>query len=138
MTHEENIVAAARAAINTPFRHQGRIVGRGIDCAGLAIHAFSTAGVDSIDRIGYPRRAGGSMLEDALDSQPGIKRTYGDPVAGDLLLMRFDGDPQHLAICAGATIIHAWAVARKVCEHDFTAEWRSHVVRVYRVKNDGI
>jgi hypothetical protein len=45
--------------------------------------------------------------------------------------MRFSGDPQHLAICAGDTIIHAWQTVGKVAEHRFTDEWKSRVVRVY-------
>lgn len=131
------MIDAAREAIGTPFRHQGRTIGQGIDCAGLMVHAVSSAGVEVIDSPAYSRRSGGGLLEAALDSQPALTRVSGTPQAGDIMLMRFDGDPCHLAICAGTTMIHAWAIARKVCEHDFSRQWQGRVVRVYRVNDDG-
>ena len=137
MIRTELMIAAAREAIGTPFRHQGRTVGKGIDCAGLMVYAMSSAGLDVMDTPTYSRRAGGSMLEAALDSQPALIRVHGIPQAGDILLMRFDGDPCHLAICTGPTMIHAWAIVRKVCEHDFNREWQSRVVRIYRVNENG-
>ena len=103
------MIAAAREAVGTPFRHQGRTVGKGIDCAGLMVYAMSSA----------------------------LIRVHGIPQAGDILLMRFDGDPCHLAICTGPTMIHAWAIVRKVCEHDFDREWQSRVVRIYRINQNG-
>jgi cell wall-associated NlpC family hydrolase len=116
----DDIIAAARAAIGTPFRHQGRIVGRGLDCAGLLAHVARTAGFDPVEVRGYPRRPNGE-LESALERQPFLTRVSGKPEAGDFLLMRFEDDRHfgHLAICAGDTIIHASAHSRKVCEHGF-------------------
>ncbi len=137
MNRVDLMVEAARAAVGTPFRHQGRTVGRGIDCAGLMLHAVSAAGIQVADQSGYSRLAGGRMLEAALDSQPGIAQVHDDPRPGDILLMRFDGEPCHLAMLAGKTIIHAWAITRKVCEHGFTTEWQNRVVRVYRIAEDG-
>lgn len=137
MTLAELMIAAAREAAGTPFRHQGRTVGQGIDCAGLVVHAAQAAGVDVLDQSAYSRRAGGAMLEAALDAQPMLERVAGLPQAGDIMLMRFEGNPCHLAICAGPTMIHAWAIARKVCEHDFSQEWKNRVVRIYRVRENG-
>lgn len=138
MTRAELMIAAAREAVGTQFRHQGRTVGQGIDCAGLVVHAAQAAGVDVLDQSAYSRRAGGAMLEAALDAQPMLERVAGSPQAGDILLMRFEGgDPCHLSVCAGSTMIHAWAIARKVCEHDLSQEWKNRVVRIYRVRENG-
>jgi hypothetical protein len=101
------------------------------------VHAAQAAGISALDVPAYSRRAGGAMLEAALDAQPMLTRVSGMPQAGDIMLLRFDGDPCHLALCAGPTIIHAWAIARKVCEHDFNREWQGRVVRIYRVNDDG-
>lgn len=130
MTADE-IIAAARTAVGTKFRHQGRQIGIGLDCAGLAQHVAASAGVATVDVEGYPNRPFAGQLESTLDAQPGLHRVP-DMQPGDILLMRFDGEPQHLAIFAGRTIIHAYAKARIVCEHDFTPEWVARVVRVYR------
>lgn len=126
------IIAAARSAIGTPFRHQGRTASKALDCAGLVIHVARTVGIEHADVSGYARRPSGGLLESTLDEQPNLTRVF-DMRPGDILLMRFSGDPQHMAILtADDTIVHAYAAGRKVCEHRFSAEWRARVVRVYR------
>ena len=132
----ENVVDAARLAIGTPFKHQGRAIGRGLDCAGLLAHVCTTLGQPVIEQPGYARRPSNGLLEAALDSQPALVRIKEKAQAGDFVLMKFETDaaPSHLGIVAGKTLIHAWAIARKVCEHDFDAEWQRRVVRVYRFK----
>ena len=126
------VVSAARAALGTPFRHQGRTL-RGMDCAGLVVWCAESAGLDYVDQGDYPRMPGGGRLESALEMQPCLVRiptaTAG---AGDVLLIKFKGDPQHLAIHTGENMIHAWETVGKVCEHALD-EWRSgKIVAAYR------
>lgn len=131
----DDIIRAARAVIGTRFRHQGRDPAKGLDCAGLIVHVARVLGMAHDDMAVYPRLPGGSMLEFALDGQPGLVPVKGWPRHGDVLLMRFGGDPQHLALLtADNTIVHAWAIARKVCEHGLTDEWRRRIVRAYRFR----
>lgn len=138
----EQILAAARAEIGTPFRHQGRVSGKALDCAGLICHVAAAVGLEYFDQQGYSRQPSQGLLESALDGQPCLVRVaLADMQAGDVLLMRFAGDPQHLAIFAGWSdvyqgegIIHAWLQARKVCENIMTDEWFNRIVRVYRFK----
>lgn len=131
MIKQSAIVAAAREAVGTRFKHQGRTVGVALDCAGLAQHVAASVGIETTDVEGYPRTPFSGQLEATLEAQPSLVQAQ-DMQPGDVLLMRFDKEPQHLAIYAGETIIHAYAKARIVCEHDFTPEWRSRVVRIYR------
>ena len=136
----DDIISAARSEIGTPFRHQGRLSGKALDCAGLIIMVAKAIGAEYIDFTGYSRHPSDGLLESALDAQSCLDRVaLADMQAGDVLLMRFNTDPQHLAIFAGHSaiyqaegIIHAWLQARKVCEHVLTDEWRSRIVRVYR------
>ena len=135
-----DIIAIARAEVGTPFRHQGRQSGKGLDCAGLVCHVANALGLDYFDQQGYSRHPSQGLLESALDAQPCLVRVaLADMAKGDVLLMRFDGDPQHLAIHAGWSsvyqdegIIHAWLQARKVSENRLTDEWRGRIVRAYR------
>ena len=127
------IIAAARACIGTPFRHQGRLLGFGLDCAGVAVHVARSLGVGVIDISNYGRVPYGGQIERALDSQPDLERVA-TRQPGDLLLMRFASDPQHLAICAGPTIIHAYEAAGKCCEHLLSPAWASRIMRVYRFR----
>lgn len=128
----DDIIAAARSALDTPFRHQGRRVGEGMDCAGLLRHVCDILGVPCIDESGYPRRPYRGMIESSLDSQPSLKRAFDGLLPGDVLLMRFAGEPQHIAIFTGTGIIHALQSIGKVCEHGFTGPWPRRLVRIYR------
>ena len=127
----DNIIAAARRAVGTPFRHQGRAPGVALDCAGLALHVAGAVGVAAIDKEGYPRQPFGGVLEATLNEQPGLVQVFA-MLPGDILLMRFKAGPQHLGIVTGTTLIHAYAPSRIVCEHDFTPEWAARVVAIYR------
>lgn len=132
----EDVVAAARECLGTPFAHQGRVVGVGLDCAGLAVHAVRAAGVDVLDFAGYGRTPNKGHLAASLDAQPMLERVHNisDRAAGDILLMRFLGEPQHVAICTGPGIVHAYEAVGTCCEHDLCAKWVQRIVRVYRVK----
>lgn len=129
----DDILSAARGCIGTPFRHQGRIPGVALDCAGLVVAVAKEIGADYIDRPGYSRNPSGGLLESALDDQPCLERVT-DRQPGDVLLMRFKGEPQHLAICAGETVIHSYEAVGKVCEHRLADVWVSRIVRAYRFK----
>lgn len=130
----DDILCAARACLETPFRHQGRAIGVGLDCAGLLIVVARQLGFDPIDVDGYGRTPAGGLLESALDRQACLRRIgdIGTRQPGDLLLLRFAGDPQHLAIDAGETMIHAYASVGKCCEHRLSLPWAARIVRVYR------
>ena len=126
-----DIIAAARSCLGTPFVHQGRIPGVALDCAGLVIAVAQAVGADYCDVQGYSRTPSRQQLERALDDQPCLMRVT-DRQPGDVLLMRFAGDPQHLAIYAGGTIIHSYEGVGQVCEHDLDAAWSARIRRVYR------
>lgn len=129
----EQIIQAARLALETPFRHQGRLVGIALDCAGLIVHVAQSIGAEVRDQGGYAQLPGGGLLESALDDQPCLVRVS-DMQAGDVLLMRFAGDPQHLGIYTGESLIHAYQPIGKVCEHLLSPEWARRIVRVYRFR----
>lgn len=127
----DDIIAAARAELGTPFRHQGRLPGIALDCAGLAVVvARHWHEVDEPRAYGRSPHLG--LLQQWVESQSFI--TSGQPVAGALLLMRFSSEPQHLAICAGDTIIHSYGKSMKVVEHNFSPVWRARVVKSYLFK----
>ncbi|MDQ5898212.1 MAG: hypothetical protein QG612_2298, partial [Pseudomonadota bacterium] len=92
----EAIVASARAAIGTPFRHQGREAGRGLDCAGLLVHVAREIGAEPRDRGGYARMPTGGQIEEALqehvDAGVLVRVPMTEMQAGDLILMRFESE----------------------------------------------
>lgn len=130
------VIAAARSMVGTPFRHQSRIESGAVDCAGTLVAICAALNQQVADQTGYARRPSGSLLESAIDAQPALSRVMPPALAGDFVLMKFEQDKaaSHLGVVTGPTLIHAWAVAKKVCEHAFDAEWQRRVVRVYRFK----
>lgn len=132
-----DIITAARDCVGTPFRHQGRIPGVGLDCAGLVIHAAKYAGLTVRDYLGYPNRPFNGMLKRMLDDQIClIEIETTDVQPGDLLLMRVNAAPQHLAIVSyGNYIIHAYQNIGKVAEHGIDEMMRLKIVAAYRFTN---
>lgn len=129
-----DIVLAARGCLGTPFRHQGRLPGIALDCAGVAVHVAQSLGCAVDEPRAYGRLPHDGLLESWLDRQPYLVRAAA-PAAGDILLMRFVTEPQHLAVCAGPTIVHAYERIGRTVEHDLDARWRRRIVRVYRFKD---
>lgn len=133
----DDIVSAARSALGTPFKHQGRTE-KGMDCAGLLKHTATQNGVDVIDAAGYPRLPNGELEETiAANVEAGI--IYPVPLkdmqAGDMVLMRFEHElrSRHLGIIGhNNTLIHAYAAVRKVCEHRIDDEWKRRIVSAWR------
>ncbi|MGZ9713895.1 C40 family peptidase [Glaciimonas sp. GNP009] len=129
----DDVIDAARAALDTPFQHQGRVVGLALDCAGLIVHVARSIGAPYKDVPAYGRSPHEGLLQATLDNNDCI-RCVADRQPGDILLMRFDSEPQHLAICAGETIIHSYLNVGMVCEHRLSSMWAARIVAVYRFK----
>lgn len=129
----EDILKAARSAMDTPFRHQGRVAGLALDCAGLFVHVCRELHLQVIDEQGYGRNPFQGLLKQCIDRQPFLFRVALDQMqAGDVLLMRFDREPQHIAFHAGETMIHAYEKSGRVVEHRLADVWRKRIVHVYR------
>lgn len=129
----DTILAAARACIDTPFMHQGRVPGVGLDCIGLVI-AVARRFYDLPEIEAYGRVPAQGRLQSGMDLHPLLRRVSG-PEPGDILLMRFRHEPRHVAFFAGDTIIHSYAQVGRVVEHRLDARWASRIVRAYRFKD---
>ena len=134
MVSRQTIVDTARQYINTPFHHQGRVKGVGIDCVGLLICIARDLEIEHYDVQGYARVPSGDTFEkhilgNGLTEIPEIE-------VGAVLLMSFDSDPQHVAVCSTEnSIIHAYYNVRKCVEHDLDESWRAKIKKIYRFKD---
>lgn len=134
----DDIINAASECLNTPFVHQGRVIGLGLDCAGVLVHCFQRLGLPFSDEMGYPRNPYDGQLDKILAGQPSLI-VISKPFmrAGDVLSMRIKSAPQHIAIHAGQVrghdyIIHGSSEHGKVCMHRLCDVWGSRVMHVYR------
>lgn len=124
----QQIIDAARSYLGCRYHHQGR-TRAGIDCAGLLVCVARDVGISTEgDQGGYSRTPDGQSLKQALDA-------FGSPITafqpGDFLLMRFDAQPQHIAIVTDVGIIHSYLSARRVVEHGLSDDWRRRIVAAY-------
>jgi len=125
------MITAARACLGTPFHHQGRQPGLGLDCIGLIVIARRAAGYIVNDRLDYRSRPDGISLVRAIEEHGGV------PVescrAGDILVFRYDRQPQHVALATSeTTMIHSFAPARYVVETTIGNYWKKRLVCIYR------
>lgn len=132
----QDVANTARECVGTPFKHQGRLVGVGLDCAGVIVHTFNSLNLPVFDRTDYGRTPNSGALESALDAQLSVERVLpiSDMKIGDILLFRIKREPQHLAICSGdLMMIHAYEPFGRCIEHLVDETWMRKLVRVYRL-----
>jgi cell wall-associated NlpC family hydrolase len=128
------IIAEARNWIGTPFNHQGRVRGVGVDCAGLVIRVAQEVGLPMREETGYSPIPDGVGIMRSCDEQ--MRRIDGYTL-GDVVLFSFGPHPQHLGIVGdypggGLSLIHAYAPVGRVVETGFDAIWQRRTVQAYR------
>lgn len=129
----DDIIRAAREQLRTPFCHQGRMPGKALDCAGLFVHVCSALGLPVQDVPAYGRTPYNGFLKACIARQPFLMPIpVAEMEAGDVLLMRFTDEPQHIAIHAGDTVIHSYEKVGRVVEHRFASCWKSRVTDAFR------
>lgn len=131
----QDVVDEARRWLGTPFHHQGRVLGRGVDCAGVVAKVAHALELSEFDTLNYSRNPNGGEMERIL-AEHMDRVALDERRAGDVLHFAFDADPQHLGILtAENTIVHAFALQpRKVVEHPLDAVWLARVRGVYRYR----
>lgn len=127
----EEIVEEARRWIGTPYLHQHKVFGFGVDCLNLPRAVGEACGVLVVNEKRFAPLA-------AYSDQPSprtveavsrclFKRTT-RPLLGDIARIAWrPGLPMHFAILGEfrgrPTLIHALATKGGVVEHGFVAEW---------------
>jgi len=99
----------AERYIGTPYRHQGRTPGLGLDCAGVLTCSLIAAGVSVNDCRTYARVPPRNLLRDMVERHGLIKKDRA-PMAGDVCLywMRHKRLVIHCGIVAsnGEELVH--------------------------------
>ena len=133
MTDQQTfMLAAARRCLGTPFHHQGRQPGVGLDCIGLIIVAMTAAGLRVQDQQDYGPRPDGQSLVAGLLAHGAVP--VSDIMPSDILLFRYDQQPQHVALAMDEqSMIHAFAPAGRVVESSLGDYWRRRLLGIYRL-----
>lgn len=107
------VAAAARAWLGTPYHHQARIKGAGVDCALLLCEVYHAAGViPFVDPTPYPQNwhihRSGERYMGWVDKFATLQTA--PPQVGDLLLFRFGRAFSHAGIYVGDhRVVHSLA-----------------------------
>ena len=143
------IVAAARRWVGTPFAHQARAPGVGLDCIGLVVCAARAAGLDVDDCRTYKRRPNPRQLLGHLSAQAVRSSRRDDPLAvesdvdaascadvGDVLAFWFlrPSLPRHLGIVTERGLLHTSLELGRVVEHPLDREWRGRAHSAWTVR----
>lgn len=143
---KQKIVQEAREWLGTDFCHQGRTKksfdsNGSCDCLGLVIEVSKALNLKTkhgvffhlLDRQNYPSIPDSKELVSELDE---YLTRVSTPEVGDLALLSFLGQPQHLAfigeLSSYFTLIHAYMPLGKVCEHILDQKWQRRIAAFYR------
>ncbi len=146
MDLREQIIAKAREWLDTPFVHQGCKKGKGCDCLGLILGVGEELGIKfngiPLKRYApanYSRTPNGLLLKQRLDALL-KKKEKKDIKPGDIFLMNFGSNPQHLGFfsnyendSAALGLIHCYSQTGKVVEHRLTKFWHEKIEQVYSI-----
>jgi murein DD-endopeptidase / murein LD-carboxypeptidase len=115
-------IVAARAGLGTRFRVQGRLVGVGLDCVGVALLAAEGAGVHLGPVPPYALGGDHAELLAATLRQLGLRRVRRSRPA-DLVEYALAPGHRHLALITDRGILHAHAGLGRVVEGPVPDDW---------------
>lgn len=141
MKTQADVVIAARALLETPYHEQGRLVGVGIDCAGVPILVARVLGLVAadFDFSGYTAKPDGTLLS-VCDRF--MLRSAAPEVGGVVVVAsRREGEASHLGIVgpwsqdvSRLSMIHADNVrAKKVIETRLEFSNAMRLIQAYRL-----
>ena len=136
MAKRLEIVAEARTWLDTPYRHQGAVKGRAVDCVNMVNEVLIACGVHARRPLPayrtrpHPDGRLRGQVEGYMTRIPVEQATV-----GDVLMFAVHGRDTHLAILTGPdTIIHAYLANRRVCEHSMGSVFGALVSAAFRAE----
>ena len=144
MTTGAEIVTEARRHVGVRWRHQGRNLALSVDCIGYVGGVGVALGVPGAAEwladarfTGYGRQPNSDMIYQACAEYLTPVTPKGAARLGDILLMRFEAEPQHFAILSALDppyMLHAYAQTRRVVENRIDERWAARIVCAYRFR----
>lgn len=131
-----DLLEVARSWMGTPFHHQQRKRGVGVDCAGLLVEVARECGWEIQDdpRKDYSRfPVVGKPLFNMVAGQS-VQIPPEQVQVGSIYLfwVRRATVPQHMGLCSGDNkIIHAWYEAKRVCEITLDPYWTQRIFATF-------
>lgn len=138
------IVEEARKWLGTPYKHQGKTLGRGCDCAGILRGiASDLLGIEDNYDSRYGRNPNNWVLKQELDRLTDFYRedNIDNIKIGDVALMSLESGqiPHHVGIISDYSdqsfgLIHCYTSIGRVVEHRMNDVWKNRILHLYRYK----
>lgn len=137
MTWRQAVVERALSYVGTPYLHQGRLPGLGLDCYGVVGCAFREAGCALPMRADYSEAPSQAELYRWIDTHfAHISATNLCP--GDVLVFRMVVEAQHMALVVDinpVSLVHAYRRVGRVVRHDLVAPWSGLLMSAHALKD---
>ena len=135
MITPNQITSKAREYLKTPFVHQGRRKGVGIDCIGLLVGVAQELGLPIEDCTNYGEQHDGKtlLLELAAQLEPLEieSRKEGNIVC---FWIKRPDKPTHVGLLTSYGLIHTYRTKGEVVETTFDAFWKTRVHSVFQYR----
>lgn len=125
-----DVIAEARTWKDTPFHHQGRVRGAGVDCIGLVIGVVRALGLVDYDYTNYGRIPNPVVMGRELAANL-IRTDRIEP--GCVLWFSFSQAPMHVGIVTDSGLIHAFSLAGRVVETGLDQQWIDRTRGIFRI-----
>ncbi len=128
-----SLAAEVEAYIGTPFRHQGRAPGKGLDCAGVWACGAEAAGLEVDCPTDYDDDPSARLILDTL-SKTCDEVELGDARPSDVLAFWFAarGEASHLGVLTCADEFVHVRRGRTVERQTMTPFWRRRLLSAWR------
>ncbi len=133
----KKIVEKAREYLGTPFHHQGRLKGIGIDCIGLLSCVAHELGIFTKDNTNYSKHPDGKSLMNELnkylDEIPSNTMNIGDILV--FAISKRTKYPQHIGFVTDYGMIHTYQGSGEVVEHVLDDKWKKRICGCFKFRN---
>jgi NlpC/P60 family putative phage cell wall peptidase len=131
----QQIVDETLTWIGTPFVHQGRVKGAGVDCAGLGIGVMHALNLSIYDVDGYGRQPHAGLAD--VEADRVLERIALDQLQpADVLKFRIERASQHFGIVTALNpdivFVHAFSKVGSVVQSRLDRFWRERITGAYR------
>ena len=135
MIDRKQVVEAARACIGTPFYHCGRQPGKGLDCIGLLVAAYTNLRLTDYDVKSYSRIVPPGFTRTCLSEVFDVYLPTAQILPGDVLLFSIRNIEQHVGIATDpGFMVHAYQGVRKVVEQRLDDEWLERLTGIFKYR----
>lgn len=132
MTTRAEFIAQTLTWLKTPYHHQARLKGVGVDCIGLLVGVADELGIDTSNvPINYTRAPDPAQLFAALH-ETGHVAPAAVSAPGDIVLFRIGRQPTHFGLLTDYGFVHA-DHHFGVVEVPFDGKWRSRAMSYFKI-----